>query len=197
MDSQTFQEQWDCYWRWEPKRHNIYRMVAQEFSCQSALYPGSGTDVIPSVWIPHVIYIDKSPLVTEFFQFGDLRSKLDHEKRYDGPCIFEYYEADYNVDYNALSGLPQVDLLISQYAGMVGRDMKQYLKPGGILLVAEGPPDAAAAMCDPDYELLGTIRTGSEQDKIVSEYLPRAWVEVEGNRVFMDRNFCFRKRYGR
>lgn len=72
--------------------------------------------------------------------------------------------------------------------------MKQYLKPGGILLVAEGPPDADAAMCDPDYELLGTIRTGSAQDKIIPEYLPRAWVEIEGRRVFIGRNFCFRKK---
>lgn len=43
---------------------------------------------------------------------------------YDWPCTFEYYEADCN----ALSCLPQVDLLISQYACMVSQNMKQHLK---------------------------------------------------------------------
>lgn len=190
MGAHEFQACWDYYWSWEPNRRQIYRMVAREYACQSALYPGCGTDAIPSIYVPHVTYIDNSALATGFFRSGALRAKLERKKRYDGPCTFEYFEADYHT----LSALPQVDLLISQYAGMVGQNMKQFLKLDGGLLVADGPPDADAAMDDPDYELLGTTRTGSEQEWIVPGYLPRAWIEIEGNRIPRNRNFCFQRK---
>ena len=137
-----------------PDRRGIYQIVTERFNIKTALYPGSGLDVAPSLFIPNVVYLDFSPETSAFFEKRNcITDYIDAQKTYSEPCEITFYASDYFDP----PELPQFDLLISQYAGNVGQAMKRFLKPGGVLLVAEGPADFDLALQDQDYELLGTV----------------------------------------
>jgi len=174
----------------------LYKAITSSYPIQTALYPGCGDDFAPSRFIPYVAYLDSGPLAAEFFRdTASLTRQLDKEKIYQEPGSFNFYA----VDYNQPPELPQFDLLISRYAGNVGQAMKQYLKPGGILLVTEGPDDAQLAMRDPDYELIGTVKENGGSIGISPGVAPREFMTIpqsEGEEPFccpIDRVFCFRK----
>lgn len=181
------------------ERAELYAAVAERFHIRTALYPGSADDIAPSFSIPYVAYLDSSPLTADFFRDGDcLLRVLNSEKRYAEDCRFAFYSADYNQP----PELPQFDLLISQHAGNVGQAMKRYLKPGGILLVAEGPADAELALDDPDYELIGTVKDNGGIIEIVPGVCPPEYLilpadensgDTEPICIPIDRNYCFRK----
>lgn len=185
------------------ERADIYAAIAEQFHIRTALYPGSADDIAPSFSIPDVVYLDNSPLIADFFQDRDkLLQILNSEKRYAGDCRFTFYFADYNQP----PELPQFDLLISQYAGNVGQVMKKYLKPDGILLVAEGPPDAGLAMIDPDYELIGTVKEKDGSVAIIPGIRPPDYLTIPSDEgtagmdpssIAMDRLYCFRKTSGK
>lgn len=135
-------------------RKGMYQVVAERFNIRSALYPGCGLDISPSLFIPKVVYLDFSPESSAFFDKRNII--LDYiaaQKTYPESCEITFYATDYFTP----PELPQFDLLVSQFAGNVGQEMKRFLKPGGVLLVAEGPADFSLALYDPDYELLGTV----------------------------------------
>lgn len=179
-----------------PIREKIYQEVAAQFQIQTALYPGAGHDIIPSLSIPYVLYIENAPMYAGFY--GDRKrvsSWLEARKNYSAPCIFEYDGVDYH---RAQLADRQFDLLISQYAGPVGQVMKPHLKSGGILLAAEGPEDADLAMRDPDYVLIGTINYAEQRADILPGYHRAAAITAgdgAGGKVTIPivRNFCFRK----
>lgn len=189
-----------------PLRREIYKMIAQRFQINSALYPGCGYDIVPSIYIPEVVYLDNFKAVADFFSSREkLLNDLSGEKAYSGPCRISFYEMDYHSPIN----LPQFDLLISQYAGDVGQAMKRFLRPGGILLVAEGPEDAELALKDPEYELLGTITGADGKIELEPGLVPAAFLKLDFDAldpsgilgqygvpsIPIDRNFCFRKRF--
>lgn len=182
-------------------RRDVYQLVAERYQIKTAFYPGSGADIAPSLFIPHVVYLDNFPGISKFFQNqADIMGFINREKTYPGLCAIEYHEADYHCP----PDLPQFDLLLSQYAGNVGQELKRFLKPGGILLVADGPDDAYLALRDPDYELLGTIRLEGDKAVILPGVQPRQFQVIQGEdigcpgagplKIPMSRDFCFRKR---
>lgn len=137
-----------------PERRGLYQIVAERFDIKAALYPGCGLDIAPSLFIPNVVYLDFSPASSAFFEKRNcILDYIASQKAYSPPHEITFYASDYFDP----PELPQFDLLVSQYAGNVGQTMKRFLKPGGILLVAEGPADFNLALQDPDYELLGTV----------------------------------------
>jgi len=177
-----------------PLRGKIYKEITQRYHIRSALYPGCGYDVIPSLYVPEVVYLDNFKDVADFFRDRErLLNDLTDRKAYNKPCRFSFYE----MDYHSPIDLPQFDLLISQYAGDVGQAMKRFLRPGGILLAAEGPEDAELALKDPDYELLGTITGADGKVEIEPGLRPAAYFtlpsEWGGGSVPIERNFCFQK----
>jgi len=179
-----------------PIREKIYQQVAMQFQIQTALYPGAGHDIIPSLSIPYVLYIENAPMYAGFY--GDrkrISSWLEARKSYSEPCIFEYDGTDYH---STRLADRQFDLLISQYAGPVGQVMKPHLKSGGILLTAEGPEDADLAMRDPDYVLIGTINFAEQRADILSGYHEAATFTIDDGAggkfaIPIARSFCFRK----
>lgn len=182
-------------------RRATYQLIAERYQIKTALYPGSGVDIVPSLYIPHVVYLDILPLVNEFFQDrASVMGIIDKGKVYPGKCKIEYYEADYF----SPPDLPQFDLLLSQNAGNVGQELKRFLKPGGILLVADGPADASLALHDPDYELIGTVRVKYDKCEILPGVQPRQFQYVDGAdigypglepiKIPMPQDYCFRKR---
>ena len=178
MNRKDFAQCWDMGLHEFPYRRAIYQMVVEKFSVRKALYPGCGLDISPSFFVPHVIYIDSAPLVAAFFQERErLQLEISKEKQYDEPCCAEFHHMDYRMP----AQFPAVDLLLSQHAGAVSQVMKQFLKPGGLLLVAEGPDDVVElARNDPDFQFLGTVRWSPEQVEIIPEWLPPMFYRSAG-----------------
>lgn len=176
-------------------RRSIYRAIAQRYRISTALYPGCGYDLAPSLYIPEVVYIDNFKEVAFFFHDREKNGVLkwiNENKKYPKDCHITFYDTDYQ-----LCDLPeqsQYELLISQYAGDVGQIMKRYLRLGGVLLVAEGPDDARLALEDPEYELLGTVQQDRNGVEVIPGVQPPKQLFIpQLGEISMDRNFCFRK----
>lgn len=64
-------------------------------------------------------------------------------------------------DYTDSLSVVMVDLVISQYAGLVGQATKKYLKKGGLLLCNDSHGDATIAKLDADFEFIGIITSSA------------------------------------
>lgn len=161
MANTTIQE-YKEYTKKVGNRKNLYKVVVEEYEIQSAVYPGSHIDITPSLLIPKVTYIDNFKGAIKFFKNkNDIENYLEENKKYSTSCEIDFIGQDYREDLN----LKKVDLIISQYAGFVGQDTKEYLKKGGILLCNDSHGDATLAYEDPDYEFIGIIQSGNKIQK--------------------------------
>lgn len=88
-----------------------------------------------------------------FKDISIIKDYLNDYKQYKISCEVEFIGQDYNDSLD----IPQVDLIISQYAGFVGQATKEYLKIGGILLCNDSHGDATLARFDDDFEFIGVI----------------------------------------
>lgn len=135
-------------------RGNIYRQVRDTFDIKSAIYPGSYIDIIPSLIIEKVTYIDNFKKANLFFHnMDEIRKYIEENKEYSTPTYIKFiYE-----DYSKVKDIEQVDLIISQYAGFVGQETKHFLTEGGILLANDSHGDATLAYFDDSFEFIATI----------------------------------------
>lgn len=140
-------------------RKALYKAVAVEYGIRNAIYPGSFIDISPSLVIPDVTYIDNFKGAIRFFkQMDGIQNYIGQNKEYPETCKIFFIGQDYTEPL----GIGQVDLIISQYAGFVGQETKQYLKPGGILLCNDSHGDATLARCDADFDFIGIVNDKNE-----------------------------------
>lgn len=135
-------------------RKELYGMVAKKYGIKRALYPGCHIDISPSLVIPEVVYIDSFKGAIQFFMKKELiQEYINKNKEYpeDGSIVF------YGNDYEENFKMEKVDLIISQYAGFVGKATKKYLKKNGILLCNDSHGDATLAFFDDEFEFIGVI----------------------------------------
>lgn len=133
------------------ERLELFQIISEHFGVQRVLYPGSFVHVTPSFVFPDVVYVDNDDQTKRFFNKPELSTFIEERKIYsqDAKVTFQY--ADYRNGFD--EAVASFDLLISQYAGFVGQDCKQYLKMGGFLLVNNSHGDAGMAALDDDYKL--------------------------------------------
>ena len=154
-----FLEEYKEYIRKIGNRKALYKAVAKAYGVQQAIYPGSFIDISPSLVIPEVIYIDNFKGAIRFFkQMDGIQDYIEQNKEYPQACKISFIGQDYTEPLE----IGQVDLIISQYAGFVGQETKQYLKPGGILLCNDSHGDATLARFDDDFELIGVVSGNNE-----------------------------------
>ena len=135
-------------------RVSLYKTVADAFQIESALYPGSHIDIMPSFVIPNVVYIDNFKGTVKFFgEMETIMAYVEKHKQYDADSRIAFFEGDYRDNFD----ISPVDLIISQFAGFVGQDTKRFLKKGGILLCNDSHGDATLAFCDDEFEFIGTL----------------------------------------
>jgi len=131
---------------------DLFRKLKQAYSLESAIYPGSFVHITPSLVFQRTVYIDSDRRVGSFFNDPAVTSWVESNKEYSGESTIQGFQQNYanklSVDVGTFS------LLISQYAGFVSKDCKQYLKTDGMLLVNDSHGDAGLAFIDPDYELI-------------------------------------------
>ena len=146
-------------------RDRLYDVVQKDFSIEKALYPGSHIDISPSLYIPHVTYVDNFKGAIKFFEDLEiLKSYIEGHKHYEERATINFR----GQDYTRLKLQDKYDLIISQYAGFVGQATKQFLKKGGYLLCNDSHGDASLAYHDEDYEFIAVV---SNQYKIIREGL--------------------------
>lgn len=183
-------------------RVELYRTVARRFNVDTALYPGSHIDIMPSFVIPEVTYIDSYKGTINFFRdIEPIKKYVESQKSYEKETNITFFEGDYKLHYP----IESVDLIISQYAGFVGQETKKYLKKGGILLCNDSHGDATLAFCDRDYEFIGVVNSKNivvmENLEIYFQFIRRRPIDSEKVRTTMKglkykinaENYLFRK----
>ncbi|MBD3385253.1 hypothetical protein GF407_10055 [candidate division KSB1 bacterium] len=165
----------------EFERRDLFQIIADRFTLQCVLYPGSFVHITPSFIFPEVVYVDNDRQARQFFDAPETDELIAQKKNYSQMAQVRYHFADYR---NGFAEDPDsFDLLISQYAGFVGQDCKKYLKTGGLLLANNSHGDAGLAAIDRNYQLIGVffLRKGkySIRETNLDEYfVPKSPIRV-------------------
>lgn len=142
-------------------RRELYKMIAEKLTVKSAIYPGSHIDIMPSLFIPNVVYIDNFKGAIRFFTYIDeIKAHLNQQKTYAEDCSILFF----GQDYSQFLDIPKCDLIISQFAGFSGQATKQHLRTGGYLLCNDSHGDATLARFDDDFKLVGAIDASNTID---------------------------------
>ena len=133
----------------------VFSGVRDQFHVQRALYPGSYLHITPSLFFPHVCYVDSLAGFTDAFASPDLRRYVAGHRDYPETPDLRCYQQDYRT----LTSEPEAsfDLLISLNAGLISQACKHFLTPDSLLLVNDEHYDARRAFVDPDYLLIAVF----------------------------------------
>lgn len=127
------------------ERAGLFKTIRETFACREVLYPGCSVHMTPSLYFPHVIYVDQSDAAEKFFE--DERVVLEfvnRHKLYRQSTYIRFIRQDYSQPLPLReSGF---DLLLALFAGGIARSCAKYLKPGGLLLTNNHQGDAADAL---------------------------------------------------
>lgn len=137
------------------ERLDLFEIISEHFHVQRVLYPGSFVHVTPSFVFSDVVYVDNDNQAKQFFNKPELSTFIEERKIYPQDAKVTFHFADYRISFD--EAVASFDLLISQYAGFVGQECKQYLKVGGLLLANNSHGDAGMAAIDDDYELMAVF----------------------------------------
>lgn len=139
------------------ERSGLFKAILERYHPRDVLYPGCSVHITPSLYFPHVVYVDQSEAAATFFA-GEksLREFLNRNKHYRASAYFRFLQQDY---FQSLP-LPEgtFDLLLSLFAGGIARACAKYLKPGGRLLTNNHQGDARDAARDPGLKLKAILR---------------------------------------
>jgi len=136
-------------------RKRLFTAVRDAVEGLTVLYPGSYVDIAASMAFPSVTYVDTDSRAAGFF--ADTRGVHEIVRSEGGPPSVEvrFIHGDYTTDLGIED--QSFDVLVSLYAGFVSEACTDYLRVGGVLLVAPSHGDTAMASIDPRYELSGVV----------------------------------------
>ena len=163
------------------ERLDLFEIIADKFNIQRALYPGSFVHITPSFVFPDVVYVDNDKQAKQFFGKPEIFKFIAERKVYPQEAKVSFYFADYRNGFD--EPFETFDLLISQYAGFVGKHCKPYLETGGFLLANNSHGDAGLAAIDDDYQLRAvfSVRKGKHRisEKNLDEYFfPKSQIQI-------------------
>lgn len=162
-------------------RKRLFTAVKAAVGDSSVLYPGSYVDVAASVVFSSVTYVDTDKRAARFFEDTEGASGIIVSEGGSRTAGIYFVHGDYTTD---LEFEPEsFDLLVSLYAGFVSEACTDYLRIGGVLLVAPSHGDAAMASIDPRYELAGVVTSRSGEyrvrtDNFDSYLIPKTAVTI-------------------
>jgi len=138
------------------ERIGLFKFISENYAYGEVLYPGCFIHIAPSFYFPHVVYVDKDPIAVAFFADKEnILQFVNRNKRYKRSAYIEFKACDY-LEEMALAK-EQFDILVSLYAGGIGRACKKHLKTGGILVTNNFHGDAENAVLDNEYELISVV----------------------------------------
>ena len=153
----------------EGDRKRLFTAVRDAVAGSTVLYPGSYVDIAASMAFPSVTYVDVDRRAAGFF--ADTAGVQDIIRSEGGSpsAEVEFIHGDYSKDLGLESDA--FDVLVSLYAGFVSEACTDYLRVGGVLLVAPSHGDAALASIDPRYELSGVVTSRSGNYRVRTDAL--------------------------
>lgn len=159
--------------QWQDRRR-LFQLLFERYHPTRGLYPGSFVHVTPSFYVPQMTYVDTDRRAWHFFRDGEASRLVDDFKAYRERPRIEFCRLDYR------SSLPieeeSIDLLISQYAGVISEPCARYLRRGGILLANDSHGDAGIANARPEYELVGAVVHRTTNYELLLDRLDRYFV---------------------
>lgn len=166
----------EMYVEYENKmqRSGLFKVIAENFIVQKALYPGSYFHISPSFYIPEVVYVDTDKKARKLFSDESYFKIIHTEKTYSEEPIVRFHPNSYQKPLPEELG--SFDLIISQYAGFISHYCKNYLKSGGILVANNSHGDAGVAFTDDDYELIAIINYRSGKFSLSTKNLDRYFI---------------------
>ena len=144
-------------------RKRLFTAVRAAIDDARVLYPGSYVDVAASFAFSSVTYVDMDRRAAQFFEDANgVREIIEREGGLPSATV-DFIHADYTT--NLGLDPDSFDMLVSLYAGFVSEACTEYLRVGGVLLVAPSHGDTAMASIDSRYELSGVVtsRSGNYQ----------------------------------
>jgi hypothetical protein len=139
------------------ERAGLFKAVHERYQSRDVLYPGCSVHITPSLYFPHVVYVDQSEAAAQFF--ADERSIaqfVSRNKHYEQSAYVRFVQQDYSMPLPLME--EKFDLLLALFAGGIAESCAVYLKVGGILLTNNHQGDAMDAAKDPNFELVGIIQ---------------------------------------
>ena len=94
------------------ERAGLFKALKERYGCNQVLYPGSSVHITPSLFFPHVVYVDQSSTAAEFFsELDSIQTYVSRNKHYKRRAYIRFIAQDYTVPLT----LPkeEFDLLIS------------------------------------------------------------------------------------
>ena len=163
------------------ERLDLFQQLAERYSIESALYPGSFVHITPSLVYPVTTYVETDARAKAFFADPAVYAFIEEHKTYDREPEVTFHAADYRNHFGELE--TRYDLLISQYAGFVSQPCKRYLKIGGLLLANNSHGDASMASIDEDYVLVAIVHCRGGEHRLsehdLDAYLiPKAHIAI-------------------
>lgn len=156
-------------------RLHRFRILKQNYTITSVIYPGSFIHITPSLVFPITTYIDTDDETRDFFYDPAVFRYIEQNRAYTDMPKVTFYHADYRTIIS--DELQRYDLLISQHAGPVSSHCIDYLIKDGILLVERDNDDEVNALQNERLILTGCFRKvkGNTHmpEKLLNYYLLR------------------------
>ena len=160
------------------ERAGLFEVILKTFKCRDVLYPGCSVHITPSLFFPHVVYVDQSEWSRRFFAYQEsILRYIKRHKKYKRSAYVRFIGQDY------LQPLPlmdsEFDLLLALFAGGISQSCKQYLKPGGLLVTNNHQNDATEASRDEELRLISKISFRSGQYVIAQGGMDASKIPVQ------------------
>lgn len=138
------------------ERAELFQFIQQTYACREVLYPGCSIHITPSLYFPHVVYVDQSQDAAKFFaEQKTLNEFVNRRKSYKQSAYVRFIHQDYSAPLPFMDG--SFDLLLALFAGGVSAACTRYLKVGGILITNNHQDDAVDAARDERLEYVAII----------------------------------------
>jgi hypothetical protein len=139
------------------ERAGLFKAIRDKYACREVLYPGCSVHITPSLYFPHVVYVDQSVAAAQFFANEKaILEFISRNRTYQQPAYFRFLQGDYTQSLSLREGT--FDLLLSLFAGGIAKSCVRYLKVGGLLLTNNHQGDAWEAAHTGDFDLGATVR---------------------------------------
>ena len=150
------------------EREGLFQLMQESYACRDVLYPGCSIHITPSIYFPHVVYVDQSQAAARFFADEDsLREFLSRNKRYKQSAYFRFIPQDYSTPLPLMDD--SFDLLLALFAEGISKSCTRYLRVGGTLLTNNHRGDGLDAARDDRLVFQSTIRFRKGKYRIEKE----------------------------
>jgi len=150
-------------------RRRLFNAVRDSVGGSHVLYPGSYVDIAASMAFVSVTYIDTESRAARFFADAGGVQEIVQAGGGSPSADITFVAGDYRTELGIKD--QSFDVLVSLYAGFVSEACTEYLRIGGVLLVAPSHGDAAMASIDPRYELSGVVTSRSGNYRVRTDGL--------------------------